>query len=80
MIMGVKEKITRKLDRMSESELQQIADFVDFLEFRCRFRRPHDFDETTLADMYAEAAQEDRELAEAGIGEYALSLEIEDHE
>ena len=35
-------------------------------------------DEVMLAQLYAEFAQEDRELANAGLAEYAHSLAVED--
>ncbi len=76
--MSLKEKVVQELERLPESELKQVADYVAFLKFRSRRRRIPVPEETSLAALYAEFAEEDRELAEEGLAEYAHALATED--
>ena len=75
--MSLKEVVLQEIDHLDEAGLQQVADYLAFLRFRSRLR-PSLPDDTTLAALYAEFADEDRELAEAGMEEYAALLVVED--
>jgi hypothetical protein len=66
-VMSVKEQIIQALDGLSEIELVQMAEFMAFLKFRARFDTVLKLDEAQLTTLYAEFAEEDRELAEEGI-------------
>ncbi len=77
--MTLKELVTQQLDSLSDSELTQVAEFVQFLKFRSRSLRHPIPDEAQLAALYRESADEDRALAEEGIDEYADALSKEDN-
>jgi hypothetical protein len=72
------EALKQDLDQLNHSQLQKVADFIDFLKFRDQRRRVV-LDPTQLAAMFAEFAEEDRALAEAGMSDYAAMLHQEDH-
>jgi DNA-binding GntR family transcriptional regulator len=76
--MSIKDKLTQELDSMSEAELEQVAEYMAFLRFRARRRTTPLLDEAQLAALYAEFADEDRELAEEGMSDYAKGLLRED--
>jgi hypothetical protein len=72
-----KEFIKQELDKFNDEQLKQVADFIAFIKFQTKFTRQKT-DVNQFADLYQEFAQEDRELAEAGISEYAELLNSED--
>ena len=76
-MMSVKEQVTQALDSLSDAELRQVAEYVDFLRFRAR-RTTTMLSDTELAVLYAEFADEDRTFAEEGIAEYSVALQAED--
>jgi hypothetical protein len=76
-MMMSREKIKQEVDRLSAAQLKQVADFIAFLKFRDREVNWAN-DENQLAVLYTEFAEVDRELAEAGINEYAELLREED--
>jgi lauroyl/myristoyl acyltransferase len=76
-MVALKEFITQELETLNEEQLRQVADFLAFLKFRIRSRR-WKIDETQLATLYSEFAEEDQKLAEEGLDEYAELLRQED--
>ena len=76
--MSLKEHVAQELDALGAAELQQVADYLSFLKFQSRARSRPVWDEEKMAALYAEFAQEDRELAEAGMEDYARGLARED--
>ncbi len=77
-MITTKEKVATSLAELSEAQLQTVAEFLEFLKFRERYKIEPQFDDAQLAALYGEFADEDRELAEIGLAEYANSLERED--
>ena len=77
-MISTKEQVLSDLSELSESQLQTVAEFVEFLKFRERRKIQPEFDEAELEALYDEFADEDRELAEAGLNEYAANLARED--
>jgi hypothetical protein len=75
--MMSRDKIKQEVDQLNQVQLKQVADFIAFLKFRDR-DLDLAIDEAQLATLYAEFAEDDRELAEAGMNEYAESLRQED--
>ncbi len=73
----IKESIKQELDYFNDEQLKQVADFIAFIKFQTKFTRLKT-DVSQFADLYQEFAQEDRELAEAGVLEYAEILNSED--
>jgi hypothetical protein len=80
------EVLKQDLDRLTHHQLEQVSDFIAFLKFRDR-RHPQvvlDSPEeqlsrqTNMAALFAEFADEDLALAEAGIVDYAVMLQQED--
>ncbi|MDZ7966746.1 MAG: hypothetical protein RM368_17515 [Nostoc sp. DedSLP03] len=62
---------------MNEEELKQVSDFIAFLKFRS-INISWQIDKNQMAALYSEFAQEDRQLAKAGLDEYAQLLTQED--
>jgi hypothetical protein len=69
MIMITKEEIVQTVDQLSPSELEQLAQFLAFIKYQSRVTAVPSLDESQLAALYAECAEEDRALAE-GISDY----------
>ena len=78
--MSLKDQVTHELEALSEADLGAVADFLAFLKFRARIHSSVVVDEVQLETLYAEFADEDRELAEAGIADYATALADEDRQ
>jgi hypothetical protein len=76
--MTIKEQVTQELDSLSEADLRQVAEYVGFLKYRARVKPVRGLDETQLAMLYVEFADEDRQLAEDGMSDYAKGLMKED--
>jgi hypothetical protein len=76
-MVALKELITQELENLNEEQLRQVADFLSFLKFRSRSRQ-WKIDESQMAALYSEFAEEDRILAEEGLDEYAELLREED--
>jgi len=76
--MSIREQVVKELSALSEAEIQQVADYLAFLKFRARVNPTSQLAEEQLAALYAEFAEEDRELAEQGIADYAKQLTTED--
>lgn len=76
--MSIREYLAQEIANLDEAELQQVADYLAFLKFRARFHKAPAIDETQLATLYAEFAEEDREIADEGMVDYANGLFIED--
>jgi hypothetical protein len=73
--MSPKEHVTQELNRLSEADLRQVAEFVAFLKFRARLSVTPVLDEAQLAALYAEFADEDSALAEEGMSDCAAGLQ-----
>lgn len=71
------EAIKQDLDHLNHSQLQKVADFIDFLKFCDQCHRVV-LDPTQLAKIFAEFAEEDHALAEADMIDYAAKLYKED--
>jgi hypothetical protein len=76
--MTVKEYVAEALEMLDETELRQLAEYVAFLKFRTRLSMLPSLDTTKLGALYAQFADEDLMLAEAGLAEYNASLIAED--
>ena len=76
--MSIKEQVVQQLDSLTEAEIKKVAEYMAFLRFQTRIRPMPVFDEDHLAALYAEFADEDRKLAEAGMSDYAEGLVKED--
>jgi hypothetical protein len=72
------ETLKQDLDQLTQDQLQQVADFIAFLKFREQ-QHPIALDASQIAVLATEFAEDDRTLAEAGIGDYAAMLHQEDH-
>ena len=68
------ETLKQDLDRLTHNQLQQVADFIAFLEFRNQCQHRVVLDPTQLSRLFTEFADEDRALAEEGMGDYAMML------
>jgi hypothetical protein len=75
--MSTKEQVLEELETLSEAEIKEVAEYLAFLKFRSRIKS-RAIDESQLAALYAEFADEDRDLAEEGMDDYAEGLTRED--
>ena len=71
------EALKQDLDQLTNEQLQQVADFIAFLKFRDKRRRVA-LNPAQLATLATEFAEEDRDLAEVGMSDYAAMLTQED--
>ena len=76
--MSIKEYVAETIKHLNEADLQQVAEYVSFLRFRQRSLMTTHLDATQIAKLYAGFADEDMELAEQGMEEYAAKLQTED--
>ena len=76
--MSIKEQIVQEIDRLNETELEQLARYLAFLRYQARVEAAPTIDEQQVAALYAEFGEEDRELAEEGLADYAQALDKED--
>jgi ABC-type phosphate transport system auxiliary subunit len=77
-MISIREKVVTSLSDLTEAQLRQVAEYLEFLKFRERRKNDSQLDDAELEALYAEFADEDRELAESGLTEYAANLERED--
>ena len=77
-MISTKDKVLTGLTELNETQLQTVAEFLEFLKFRERRKVETQFDDAELEALYAEFAEEDRELAGDGLADYAANLERED--
>lgn len=76
--MSLRESVTQTVQQLEEPLLPQVAEYLAFLRYQSRKKPREDVDEATFAALCAEFADEDRVMAEEGIGEYAAMLDAED--
>jgi hypothetical protein len=72
-----KEDLQQDLDQLTSEQLKQVADFVAFLKFQDKRQRLV-LNLAELSRLKTEFAQEDSELAEAGMDDYTAILAQED--
>jgi DNA-binding GntR family transcriptional regulator len=77
-VMSIKAHVIQELTGLSDSDLEQVAEFLAFLKFRARLHATPALDEAQVAALYAKFAEEDRALAEEGMTDYAAGLRKED--
>jgi hypothetical protein len=70
--------IQQELEKLDLEQLKQVFEFIAFLKFRARLVTNLAVDESNLATLYREFAEEDRQLAELGMSEYAELLKHKD--
>ncbi|MEG4117747.1 hypothetical protein QUB75_27615 [Microcoleus sp. K1-B6] len=73
----MKDLIQQELEKLDIEQLKQVFEFIAFLKFRARLATIPEIDESNLAALYSEFAEEDRQLAELGMSEYAELLKHE---
>ena len=79
-MVSVREQVAQTIEKLSDAEIQLVAEYLSFLKFRARTQIISPPNETQLAELYAESANEDRFLAEEGMGDYIEGLHAEDKE
>ena len=75
--MNTKEQINQQFKQLNEEQLKQVANFIAFLKFREKLIKLN-LNTEQLAQLYQEFAEEDRQVAEEGINEYADLLTQEE--
>lgn len=76
-MLQIKQSIQSKLENLSEEQIGQVEDYIDFLQFRA-LRVSLREKESKLAALYSEFDRDDIALAEQGMEEYAEMLRRED--
>jgi hypothetical protein len=77
--MTVKEYVNQVLEDLSETELQQVAEYLAFLKFRANMSIMPHLDTAQIGTLYARFAEEDHIMAEEGMAEYHAGLVKEDN-
>lgn len=75
--MSTKEQVLEEIETLSEAEIKEVADYLAFLKYRAQ-NKSYVVDESQLAALYAEFGEEDRNLAEEDMSDYAAGLMKED--
>ena len=75
--------IVSELEHLPDAKIIEVLDFARFLRTNLLYAQPQRtvhriLDETQVAALYAEAASDDLELAESGLGDYRTALRDED--
>jgi recombinational DNA repair protein (RecF pathway) len=73
----MKDLIQQELEKLALEQLKQVFEFIAFLKFCARLVTNLAVDESNLATLYSEFAEEYRQLAELGMSEYAEFLKHE---
>ena len=76
--MTIKEYLLKELDCLDEKQLHEVEEYIKFIKLRSRFMPSPSLDEKQMARIYEECAEEDRQLAEEGMADYAENLARED--
>lgn len=75
--MIVKEKIVQAIENLDEGQLQKLAEFIALLEVKKECIK-EEKEIKKYASLYAEFAEEDRQIAEEGMSHYTELLQLED--
>lgn len=78
--MTLREQIGHELDELTELQLRRVAEYVALLKSHSGRVVESVSDEAQLRALYAEFADEDRLLAEAGMSDYSQGLAREDQQ
>jgi ABC-type phosphate transport system auxiliary subunit len=78
-MISTKEKVVTNLSDLTETQLRQVAEYLEFLRFRELRKNGSQLDDAELEALYGEFADEDRELAEIGLADYAANLALDDN-
>jgi len=73
-----REQVVQDINSLSDPAFQRVAEFIAFIKFQERRSDIPIFDEVEMAELYADAGEEDVEFAEDGMEDYAIGLAAED--
>jgi hypothetical protein len=73
--MTVREYVNQTVQALDEAELAEVADYLAYLRFRARSHAVSTIDADRASALYAEAQEEDRDLAEAGMTDYCRGID-----
>ena len=76
--MSIREYVIQTVENLSDTDLESVAEYLAFLRFRSRVLPLPSLDPAQIAALYAEFGEEDRQLAEEGMADYAVGLDAED--
>lgn len=72
------ESVKQQIDLLTKEQLIEVADFIAFLKFRKRCSTTN-LDISELTKLATDFAEDDYQLAEAGMSDYATMLNQEDN-
>jgi len=80
--MTIKEQLVKTIETLNESDLEKVAEYLALLKSRVKFKTvaaiAANLSDEEMAALSEEFAQEDRQLAEEGMGDYLEGLIAED--
>jgi hypothetical protein len=75
-------EIVNELESLPDGKIIEVLDFARFLrrqpEYRGKYHKSRVLNETRLAQLYGESAEEDKQISELGMSDYATALKSED--
>ena len=72
--MSVREQVIKRLESLSDDDLMLVSEYLAFLKFRIHTHNKPIIEQEKLAALNAEFADEDKQMAEHGMDEYAADL------
>ncbi len=74
-------EIVTEIEKLPDKKIVEVMDFVRFLRTqsdsdRTKRHSPRTLNETRLAQLYADSSDEDQQLAEIGMSNYAATLDM----
>jgi hypothetical protein len=76
--MTLREQLSSELSGLSDEELRRVMSFASFLRSKRAGPTGVALDDATLKAQYTEAGEDDRTMAQEGMGDYSAGLRKED--
>jgi hypothetical protein len=76
--MDLKEHVLHEIDTLNQNELNQLVQYISYLKKKSIFNNPDLIIEKKVLNDYTDFSDEDRMVAEEGIGDYNRNLLQED--
>lgn len=77
--MKVQERLKKEIKSLNEQQLHDLEQYIAFLKYRSRFTISQSFDNNEIVRLYRKFSKEDIELAEEGMHDYLVGLNIFDY-
>ena len=77
--MTLQQQVNETISTLDNGQLEEVATYLSYLKFKSRRKNSLQNEDTKLAKLYAEFADDDQLLAEEGMAEYTSNLTTEDN-